>query len=98
MSLGRNPKVRRNVESSVCQSKALWMHPYSCHDIGITLTAEASPEVDQDVLLFRTALVSVATLYRMKADATICISRSLLKFIYWLQCNTIAVKMYLVLQ
>ena len=69
-----------------------------CHDIGITLTAEASPEVDQDVLLFRTALVSVATLYRMKADATICISRSLLKFIYWLQCNTIAVKMYLVLQ
>ena len=70
----------------------------SCHDIGITLTAQASPEVDQEVLLFRAALVSVATLYMMKADATIRINRSLFKFTYWLQCNTFAVKMYLVLQ
>ena len=69
-----------------------------CHDIGITLTAEASPEVDQGVLLFRAALASVDKLYRMRAKATIRINRSLFKFTYWLQCNAIAVKMYLVLQ
>ena len=63
---------------------------------GITLTWR-SPEVDQDVLLLRAALASVAMLYRMKADATIRINRSLFKFTYCLQCNAIAVKMYLVL-
>ena len=72
--------------------------PLACHDIGITLTAKANPEVDQGILLLRAALVSVATLYRMKADATIRINRSLFKFTYWLQCNAFAVKMYLVLQ
>ena len=35
----------------------------------------------------RAALVSVATLYRMIADATIRINRSLFKFTYWLQCG-----------
>ena len=73
-------------------------HSLPCYDIGITYTAQASPEVDQGVLLFRAAPVSVATLYRMKADATIRINRSLLKFTFWLQCNSFAVKMYLVLQ
>ena len=67
-----------------------------CHNIGIALTAQASPEVDQGVLLLRAALVSVTALYRMKADATIRINKSLFKFTVWLQCNAIAVKLYLV--
>ena len=46
-----------------------------CHNIGISLTAQASSEVDQGVLLLRAALVSVAALYRMKADATIRINK-----------------------
>ena len=53
--------------------------------------------MNQGVLLLRAALVSVATLYRMKVDATIRINRSLFIFTVWLQCNAIAVKLYLVL-
>ena len=34
----------------------------------------------------------------MKAKATIRINRSLFKFTYWLQCNAIAVGMYIVLR
>ena len=48
-------------------------------------------------MLLGAALVSVATLYMMEADATIRINRSLFKFTVWLQCNAIALKLYLVL-
>ena len=61
------------------------------------LDCVASPEVELVVLLFGAAPVSVDKLYRMKAKATIRINRSLLKFTYWLQCNAIAVNLYLVL-
>ena len=48
-------------------------------------------------MLLKAASVSVATLYRMKADATIRISKNLFQFTVWLQCNAIAVKLYLAL-
>ena len=49
------------------------------------------------MLLLRAALVSVDKLYKMKADATIRINKSLFIFTVWLLCNAIEVMLYLVL-